>query len=150
MVHAHVASLRSGALGRQVGAVISTPEGQIMAAGTNEVPKYGGGQYWSGDDPDNRDITREHDSSDLLKQMNVGEILDRLADQKDWLTDLKRTTSSQDRAKEALPILKGTRIMQPLEYGRAVHAEMAAIVDAAFRGVSIRGCVLYNYDVPLS
>ncbi len=146
MVHAQVAALRSGALGRQVGAVIATPEGQIVAAGTNEVPKFRGGQYWYGDDPDNRDITREWDSSDLLKVMNVQEILERLSD--GWLAEDKRSLSSDERVKQALPLLKGTRIMQPLEYGRAVHAEMAAIVDAAMRAVSVRHCFLFTTTFP--
>jgi len=146
MVHAQVAALRSGALGRQVGAVIATPEGQIVAAGTNEVPKFRGGQYWYGDDPDHRDISKEYDSSDLLKVMNVQEILERLLES--WLSEDKKSLSPEERVKEVLPLLKGTRIMQPLEYGRAVHAEMAAIVDAAARGVSIRGCLLFTTTFP--
>jgi deoxycytidylate deaminase len=148
MAHAHLAALRSGALGRQVGAVIVTPEGQIISVGTNEVPKYRGGQYWEGDQYDARDIRREFDSSDSLKQMNVGEVLDRLAEQSDWLTEKITGLSSQERVKKVLPLLKGTRIMQPLEYGRAVHAEMAAIVDAALRGVPTAGSILHTTTFP--
>jgi len=39
MFHAQAAALRSSALGRQVGAVITSEEGNIIAVGTNEVPK---------------------------------------------------------------------------------------------------------------
>jgi cytidine deaminase len=148
MAHAHLAALRSGALGRQVGAVIVTREGQIISVGTNEVPKYQGGQYWEGDENDARDIQRESDSSDILKQMNVGEFLDRLADQSGWLSKKIKGLSSQERVKQVLPLLKGTRIMQPMEYGRAVHAEMAAIVDAALRGVSTAGSTLHTTTFP--
>jgi cytidine deaminase len=51
MFHAQAASLRSAALGRQVGATIATKSGDITAIGTNEVPKSGGGLYWCDDDP---------------------------------------------------------------------------------------------------
>lgn len=147
MAHASLAGLRSGALGRQVGAAIASPCGEILVVGTNEVPKYGGGQYWPNDVPDQRDIRKQFDSSDLLKQVNTGEILDRLADE-GWLLPSKKDLSSGDRVREALLLLKGTRIMQPLEYGRAVHAEMAAIVEAAARGVKIRGATLYTTTFP--
>jgi deoxycytidylate deaminase len=148
MSHAQLAALRSGALGRQVGAVIVSSEGQVISSGTNEVPKYKGGQYWHGDQEDARDIRREFDSSDLLKQMNVGEVLDRLAEVPGWLTEEMSNLSSHNRVAKALPLLKGTRIMQPLEYGRAVHAEMAAIVDAALRGVPTKGCTLHTTTFP--
>jgi deoxycytidylate deaminase len=147
MAHAFIAGLRSGALGRQVGAAIASVSGEILVVGTNEVPKYGGGQYWPDDTPDHRDIRKEFDSSDLLKQLNVGEILDKLAEE-DWLLSDKKDLSSGDRVKRALPLLKGTRIMQPLEYGRAVHAEMASIVEAASRGIQIRGATLYTTTFP--
>lgn len=147
MAHAFLAGLRSGALGRQVGAAIASVSGEVLVVGTNEVPKYGGGQYWPGDPSDQRDIRREYDSSDLLKQLNIAEVLDRLAEE-GWLEGAKKVLSSGDRVKEALPLLRGTRIMQPLEYGRAVHAEMAAIVEAATRGVEIRGATLYTTTFP--
>ena len=90
---------------------------------------------------------KDIDSVDLLKQSNVGEILDRLADE-GWLAEEKKNRASNERVKQALPLLKGIRIMQPLEYGRAVHAEMAAIVEAAVRGVPIRGGTLYTTTFP--
>ncbi len=46
MFHAQAAALRSSELGRQVGASISTAEGDIITVGCNEVPKAGGGLYW--------------------------------------------------------------------------------------------------------
>ncbi|HXH48287.1 MAG TPA: anti-phage dCTP deaminase [Terriglobia bacterium] len=147
MAHAFTAGLRSGSLSRQVGAAIASPCGEILAVGTNEVPKYRGGQYWPDDKRDHRDIRKQFDSSDLLKRVNVGEVLDRLSEG-GWLLESKKGLSSGDRVKEALPLLKNTRIMQPLEYGRAVHAEMAAIVQAATLGVQIRGTTLYSTTFP--
>ena len=35
-----------------------------------------------------------------------------------------------------------------IEYGRSVHAEMAALMDAAKRGVPVAGCTLYTTTFP--
>ncbi|MGH9424596.1 MAG: hypothetical protein ACRD3J_31775, partial [Thermoanaerobaculia bacterium] len=48
MQHAFSAALRSADLSRQVGAAITTDDGQLLAVGTNDVPKAGGGMYWPG------------------------------------------------------------------------------------------------------
>ena len=55
MFHARAAALRSADASRQVGAVIATVNGDVIAVGSNEVPKAGGGLYWSGDSPDLRE-----------------------------------------------------------------------------------------------
>jgi deoxycytidylate deaminase len=46
------------------------------------------------------------------------------------------------------PILKQTRYMQLIEFIRAVHAEMSALVDAASRGVPVLGCTMYVTTFP--
>jgi cytidine deaminase len=148
MFLANAAAMRSAALGRQVGATIATDDGEIISVGTNEVPKAGGGQYWEGDIPDARDFVLGHDSSDRLKTSNLGELLERLSKTGGWLSPDKVALSPEDRVRAALPAVKGARLMQPLEFGRAVHAEMAAIVDAAKRGVSVRDCTLYTTTFP--
>jgi cytidine deaminase len=52
MYMAKSASLRSSDLSRQVGAAVFRPSGEVVALGCNEVPKAGGGTYWSGDPAD--------------------------------------------------------------------------------------------------
>jgi deoxycytidylate deaminase len=84
MFHAYAASARSAALSRQVGASITDSDGGIIALGTNEVPKAGGGLYWPGDLDDARDITKGFDQSDKMERAILKEILDRLNTQK-WL-----------------------------------------------------------------
>ena len=148
MFHAQAAAMRSAALGRQVGATIATAEGDIVAVGTNEVPKAGGGQYWEGDLPDARDFMLGHDSSDRLKRSNLGELLEKFSKSGGWLAADKVALSPEERVRTALPVVRGARLMQPLEFGRAVHAEMAAIVDAARRGVPVRDCTLYTTTFP--
>lgn len=44
--------------------------------------------------------------------------------------------------------LRDSRLMDAIEYDRTVHAEMAAITDAARRGVALRGCTLYCTTLP--
>src|SRR5262249_4899443 len=47
------------------------------------------------------------------------------------------------------PILPGrSRLRNLIEFGRAVHAEMAALVEAARRGVSVSQCTMYVTTFP--
>jgi deoxycytidylate deaminase len=134
------ASLRSAALGRQVGAAILDSCGAIIATGTNEVPRAGGGQYWAGDDYDRRDHEYEDgsDSSDIMRRAILAEILNEIR---------KHDVEVPDED-ELLPVMRGTKIGNMVEFGRAVHAELAAIVDAARRGVPIKGGTLYTTTFP--
>jgi cytidine deaminase len=152
MFHAKAASLRSAEMGRQVGSAISHDNGDIVAVGTNEVPKAGGGLYWCDDKPDMREFVRGTDSNDEHKQNLVADTLRRLREG-GWLNPSKDSTSLPELVRAALsgstPVLsKQSMIRSVIEYGRAVHAEMAAIVDAARRGVSICKCTLYVTTFP--
>lgn len=51
-----------------------------------------------------------------------------------------------DHVKPAIP--KSAQIRNLIEFGRAVHAEMAALTDAARRGVSVSGCTMYVTTFP--
>jgi len=149
MFHAQAAALRSSSLARQVGAAISTPEGEIVAMGCNEVPKANGGLYWPDDKPDMRDFKLGYDTSDKLKRMVLSEILERFCkDGSTWFTKDKAEMDRDDRRKEAALLMAGAQIMRATEYGRSVHAEMAAILDAARRGVPTKGCILYTTTYP--
>jgi deoxycytidylate deaminase len=149
MFVAHAASLRSAALGRQVGASILDGTGAVIAVGTNEVPKAGGGQYWVNEPYDFRDHRYEDgsDSSDTMCRAIIGELLERY---KRFGIEhpVKKDTREELTVDDLVPILKGTRIGSLVEFGRAVHAEMAAITDAARRGVSIAGGTLYSTTFP--
>jgi cytidine deaminase len=134
------ASLRSAALGRQVGAAILDSCGAVIATGTNEVPRAGGGQYWAGDEYDRRDHEYEDgsDSSDIMRRAILAEILNEIR---------KHDVEVPDED-ELLPVMRGTKIGNMVEFGRAVHAELAAIVDSARRGVPIKGGTLYTTTFP--
>lgn len=144
MFHAQAAALRSAAPGRQVGAVITTDAGSIVSVGTNEVPKPGGGQYWSDDHPDNRDHNRNDPNvSGTEKRTVIEQILRRLRE-KGWLPG----EAAEDEADAFYELLKGLRVHSLIEFERAVHAEMSAIIDAARRGTAVDGCQLYCTTFP--
>lgn len=152
MFHAHAAALRSASLARQVGAVIASPDGEILAVGTNEVPKPGGGLYWEGDSPDQRDFMWGYDISDQFRRNVLTDVLNKLQ-KGQWLVPGRDTaeaiTQLVDSVLEGEPCaLTGTSVMNSIEFVRAVHAEMAAIVDAARRGGGVRGCTLYTTTFP--
>ena len=141
MFLAEAAALRSAALARQVGAVITTPDGDVIAVGTNEVPKPGGGQYWYGDTPDSRDFRLGHETSDKMKKILLADILNRLQKGK-WLS-AEKTGADIDTLVDELTgrdgILRDAQVMDLIEFARPMHAEMAALLDGARRGVATDG-----------
>jgi deoxycytidylate deaminase len=143
MFHAHAAGLRSAELGRQVGATIATPEGALVATGANEVAKRGGGLYWEGDEHDDRDFHRGEDTNEVRRTRLVEELLARMREER-WLSAEHATADAQ----QFLSVFADTRLSSLIEFGRAVHAEMAALTDAALRGVGVRGSTLYTTTFP--
>jgi cytidine deaminase len=152
MFHAQAAGLRSAELGRQVGAAIAKSQGDIVAVGCNEVPKAGGGLYWSDDKSDNREFRLGFDTNDEQKRNLIAETLGILQ-RAEWLAPGQAAMTVDQLVKLALdpikPVLpKDSKIRNLIEFGRAVHGEMAAITDAARRGVSIEGCTMYVTSFP--
>lgn len=154
MFQASAVSKRSADLSRQVGAVIAAKTGEILATGCNEVPCAGGGVIWdavAGTERDYRDYKLGQDAAAAAKKEIVAELLKALSNA-GWLIDEKSHRSSDDLANEALFLdpkpLAGTAVASLLEFGRIVHAEMAAICDAAMRGISVRGATLYCTTFP--
>jgi deoxycytidylate deaminase len=150
MFHAHASAVRSASLARQVGAVIANRDGEIIATGTNEVPRASGGLYWPEDGPrDARDFQKGYDSNTRMKIDAVREVLSVLG-RKGWFRwELDaQGAPPPDRLQEACRDLEDSRVMNLTEFGREVHAEMAALLDAAKRGVSVQGCTLYCTTFP--
>ena len=147
MAYAYIAALRSAEMGRQVGAAITDKSASLIAVGTNEVPKAGGGSYFEGDSPDGRDWSRGGDSSDEYKRVSLGELLSSLAKKKILRKDFQALSTNKLIAKIA-PAIKQTRYMQLIEFIRATHAEVSALMDAARRGVPVEGCTMYVTTFP--
>jgi cytidine deaminase len=152
MFFAKAAAVRSASMARQVGAAITNREGDLLTIGTNEVPKAGGGLYWEGDKPDHRSFKSGSDVSDSYRNALLMDVLRVLQDKK-WLSEPKATMSAKELAEAASlnaadSLMRQTRIADLLEYVREVHAEMAAITDAARRGVAVENGTLYVTTYP--
>jgi len=157
MFHARAAALRSADLSRQVGAVITSPAGELLGAGCNEVPSAGGGAVWEGGDKthDYRDFKMGYDSTARMQREMLTEIFRRLG-QAGWLSAESSNVDPVELARKALyeraegkdPPLKGTRAASTLEFGRMVHAEMFAITEAARRGMAVKDATLYCTTFP--
>lgn len=153
------AALRSAELGRQVGAAICGPSGAVIALGTNEVPKPGGGSYWEGDSPEEdfrefkfseRDTNRKHQDelADELTESIKTELLARV-EAESGEEAAERLAGSMDSLGSIFgDAIRGGALRSLTEFGRAVHAEMDALLDAARRGVSVAGATLYTSTFP--
>lgn len=135
MFLAYATSLRSGDLSRQVGAVVVDGNGELISVGYNEVPKFGGGLYGPEDDSDARDLVRKYDANDITKNRLVKSIL----------RELGRKGLTIERTKRKL---ETTGLMDITEFGRAVHAEMEALLACIRTGRSTRRSTLYTTTFP--
>jgi deoxycytidylate deaminase len=136
MFMAYAASLRSGDLSRQVGAAIIDSHGDLISVGCNEAPKPGGGLYDppTASKPSHRDIERGDDSNEREKEA----LADRIVNELGQGVDSKAVRSS----------LKAAGFFDITEFGRAVHAEMEALLACARSGRSARDAVLYTTTFP--
>ena len=138
MYAAASAARNSACLSRQVGAAVTSSTGELLAVGWNDVPQSGGGLYGmrpvgSGlfrlqtDKPveDQRCFAqvggRCH--NDAEKSAIADKVVDSLIGSGVLSKDLK------DRAVGA--ILGDTRVKDLIEFSRAVHAEMHAVLGAS-------------------
>ena len=103
-----------------------------------------GGTYWSDDETDARDFKWESDPNDERKRSLVLDFLERLQ-QKGLLPP--DCTDRVDQIIEEAPI-KDARLMDIIEFGRVVHAEMSALMDAARLGRAVQDGILYCTTFP--
>lgn len=145
---AYQTSLTSCDTARQVGAAISR-DSDVISTGYNEAPKSQGGTYWPEDGEDGRDVALGKDPNTIRKRQMVVDIVQRLAK----TGELKRNFADDTAIAEAFidakdSPLEKAQILDTLEYGRAVHAEMAAISTAARLGLSLADSSLYCTTFP--
>lgn len=125
MFLAYSASLRSADLSRQVGAVVVSASGEVIATGANDVPCWGGGLYWPGES-DKRDHVLGRDTNKTEIRAIAREIARevRPGATKAELRDIEEK------------VISNTRLGDLTEFGRPVHAEMEALLHCARVGVS--------------
>ena len=142
MHHAYGAAMRSACLSRQVGAALVDRNGNVAATGTNEAPQAGGGVYGESFDeaaPDHRcafQRTGETAYCSNTRQQNL--IVNALLDEIPELKDLDAIRKNALR----LSLRKG-RIGDLIEFSRAVHAEMDALLTAGREGTTTIGSRLF-------
>jgi len=143
MFHAYGAQMTSACLSRQVGAALMDKSGNLVSTGKNEVPSAGGGVYGgnfsldAGNHQDHRcAFTNEYCSSNRHQDQIIRELISSVPELNNVVfTDLKKT-------------LKNTGIGRLLEFSRAVHAEMDALLSAARKGASPVGGKLFVTTFP--
>ena len=127
MYAASSAASRSACLSRQVGAAIVSKSGELIGVGWNDVPAFGGGLYRDTEKP-NADhrcfrwgaaICHNDDRKHKLYDKIIGLLVTE---------ECLAVGVSTDQVKE---LLETTDIRNLIEYSRAVHAEMEAILSVA-------------------
>jgi deoxycytidylate deaminase len=135
---------RSAGMRGGVGCALIEGVGDVIALGTNEVPRAGGGQYWADSPDDARDLHSGVDPAWASKMDLVSAVLQYTeAEQGGSLGDIPALAArfldhldnggqggrpSHDRAAQTLESL-----------GRVVHAELAALAAAARHGAAVVG-----------
>lgn len=152
MFMAFAAATSSADLSRQIGAVITRGE-EIIASGANECPRFGGGPYWpyldNGghviDVEGGRDYKRGYDPNDNEKIRIIKDAIDWM---KNILDKNRKTHLSGQEWNLLKDALASSTIDDITEYGRSVHAEMAALLTCARNNISCRGATLYTTTFP--
>lgn len=153
MFEASAAALRSADLSRQIGAVIVSPDNEIISTGCNDVPKAGGGTHWPDDltSIDNRDYSTGQDFNSVKKFDIISELLTYLE-----VNGLYRRNSESEPDEITRQLVTGKfrrsfkelRVSNLIEFGRVVHAEMFALMRAAQRGISVDQSTIYSTTFP--
>jgi deoxycytidylate deaminase len=150
MYLARTTALRSVDLSRQVGAAVFSETHEVISLGCNEVPKPLGGTYFTGDAGDARDIEKGFDSNERIKRSLLVDFTKRLKDNNFLTAGIKEIDVARFIVNETSKggKLRDAQLMDLLEFGRMIHAEMSAICDAARTGRTIRGATLYSTTFP--
>ena len=152
MHHAYGAALQSACLSRQVGAALVDKTGNVVSTGTNEVPRAGGGVYGETFDTDHTDHVDDHRCA--YRQLNGAAPFCSSTTEQNSL--VKRLIEEIPELSAVDPIRKQVLISEIrssgvgdlLEFSRAVHAEMDALLSAGREGISTVGSRLFVTTYP--
>lgn len=145
MFTATAAKMKSACLSRQVGAALIDPDGNVVSVGSNEVPKPGGGVYGEGTTSadDRCAFRRTEDYRFCSNVTEQNEIIDTVIESIPELSgaDMERKQNIREQ-------IRKSRVGSLIEFSRAVHAEMAAILSATRQGMSTSGTRLFVTTFP--
>jgi deoxycytidylate deaminase len=148
-------SLKSGCLSRQVGASIYSGDGEVLATGHNDVPRFSGGLYGSDESADKRCwVFGAKCYNDNEKTRIIDEIVGLV--EPDFDEELKKVGNCKGKKEIKKAVrdvlsksLNNSRVRRLLEFSRSIHAEMEAILSVARKGVSgLKGSTLYCTTYP--
>ncbi|KAG8154968.1 anti-phage dCTP deaminase [Burkholderia catarinensis] len=126
MYAAHAEAAKSACMSRQVGAAITDSSGHVIGLGRNDVPRFGGGLYSEENEGNDHRCFKWSGHcchNDRKKEKLYDQIARKLIEE-----NLIVDSALKDAVISAL---KETDVKQLIEYSRAVHAEMDAIVSVA-------------------
>lgn len=143
MYAAFSASLKSACLSRQVGAAISDKNGNVLSLGWNDVPKAHGGLYSSDDEVNDQRCI--HHGRKCYNDDYKGRLVKNIID----IIGREVSISEANASHIAELIQEETRAGSIIEYSRAIHAEMEAILALARKqNASSENCTLYTTTYP--
>ncbi|TWG82719.1 deoxycytidylate deaminase [Cupriavidus gilardii J11] len=148
MYAAYSAARNSACLSRQVGAALLSSDGEVLSTGWNDVPRPFGGLYETIDssasvDKDHRcwNLEGGHCFNDEEKDLIARAVVSSL---------VRGGIINSDKQAEAIGLIRhGSQLKGLIEFSRAVHAEMHALLNAgAAHGAKVRGGRLFVTTYP--
>ncbi|MFC0587944.1 anti-phage dCTP deaminase [Novosphingobium aquiterrae] len=154
MYEAESASAKSACMSRQVGASIVSSNGELIAIGWNDVPKFGGGLYNEDDrrslDMQSKDFVdrdfRCHNwaggvcHNDQNKERIIKQVVENVA--KIEGADIEKKLAIEEAVAKS-------DVKSLIEFSRSIHAEMEAILSVAREGKhSLVGATLFTNTYP--
>jgi deoxycytidylate deaminase len=147
MYAAASAAGNSACLSRQVGAAVTDENGEILATGWNDVPKFGGNLYGNDADKTNSEDNRCWNLeggvcfNDREKKLTAETVVSDLIDA--GFIQIAQKAQAIDR------VYKSSKLRNLIEFSRSVHAEMHAIITASqTAGERVKGGKLYCTTYP--
>ena len=148
MFHAYGARMQSSCLSRQVGAALLDQHGAVVATGTNEVPRAGGGVYGGIHAPNQRG---DPDPMDDFRCFVHNKYCTNTREQNSIIEDLISSIDELGICKDKTDLrkrIRNSRIGQLLEFSRSVHAEMDALLSAGRSGITTVSTHLFVTTFP--
>lgn len=147
MAVASSAATASACLSRQVGAAVYSKLEELLGVGANDVPKFGGGLYSIDDDKS------DNSKKDMRCAVWKGQICHNDFEKSEIIQEIVDSIDphlaegcDRNKLKNAIA---DSRVSSLIEFSRAVHAEMEAIVSVARSGMAgIVGGSLFSTTFP--
>jgi deoxycytidylate deaminase len=144
-------AMKSSCLSRQVGASITDQSGRVIAVGTNDVPRYRGGLYGGEHKNDDRCFKNrklcENNAEKLRRKESIRTGVERYFSEN--FADGEKIRDPENITKIIDLVFTQSGIPDLIEFSRAVHAEMDALISLSRGGGgSTVGSTLYATTFP--